>query len=125
MRTRAQESRDAALRRLTRVNHSLAAAALLGAAVVTDVVANTASGHTRAAASRGIAATRPHAVAAAHRAALHRDENSSTSESDGGSEQSAQSVQSSAPPAQSVQSSPAPAVNTASSAPVVAVSGGS
>ena len=45
MRTRAQTSRDAALRRLTRVNHSLAVAAVLGAGVITDVVAHTASGH--------------------------------------------------------------------------------
>lgn len=31
---------------MTRVNHSLAVAALVGAGVLTDVVANTASGHT-------------------------------------------------------------------------------
>ena len=46
MRTRAQTTRDAALRRLTRVNRSLAVAALVGAGVITDVVAHTASGHT-------------------------------------------------------------------------------
>jgi hypothetical protein len=45
MRTRAQASRDAALRRLTRLNHSLALAAVVGAGVVTDVVANTPAGH--------------------------------------------------------------------------------
>jgi hypothetical protein len=47
MRTRAQATRDAALRRLTRLNHTLAIAALVGTGVITDVVANTASGHTR------------------------------------------------------------------------------
>ena len=47
MRTRAQTTRDAALRRLTRVNRSLALVAVVGAGVVTDVVANTASGHAR------------------------------------------------------------------------------
>ena len=46
MRTRAQTTRDAALRRLTRVNRSIAVAALVGAGVLTDVVAHTASGHT-------------------------------------------------------------------------------
>jgi len=45
MRTRAQTNRDAALRRLTRVNHSIAVAAVIGAGVVTDLVAHTASGH--------------------------------------------------------------------------------
>ncbi|MDE3130734.1 MAG: hypothetical protein KGL16_06230, partial [Acidobacteriota bacterium] len=47
MRTRAQLSRDAALRRLTRVNHALAVAAVIAVGVITDIVANTASGHTR------------------------------------------------------------------------------
>ena len=47
MRTRAQESRDAALRRLTRVNRTLAIAAVVGTGVITDLVANTASGHAR------------------------------------------------------------------------------
>jgi hypothetical protein len=47
MRTRAQISRDAALRRLTRVNHSLAVAAVLGAGMITDIVANATSGHAR------------------------------------------------------------------------------
>jgi hypothetical protein len=51
MRTRAQVSRDAALRRLTRVNHTLAIAAVVGTGVITDLVANTASGHARAVAT--------------------------------------------------------------------------
>ena len=46
-RTRAQASRDAALRRLTRVNHGLTAAAAIGAGVLTEVIAHTASAHTR------------------------------------------------------------------------------
>lgn len=47
MRTRTQVSRDAALRRLARLNHTLAVAAVVGTGVITDAVANTASGHTR------------------------------------------------------------------------------
>jgi hypothetical protein len=47
MPTRAQTTRDAALRRLTRVNRSLALAAVVSAGVITDVVASTASGHAR------------------------------------------------------------------------------
>jgi hypothetical protein len=46
-RSRAQASRDAALRRLTRVNHGLTAAAAIGAGVLTEVIAHTASAHTR------------------------------------------------------------------------------
>ena len=47
MPTRAQASRDAALRRLARVNRALAIVAVVGTGVITDVVANTASGQTR------------------------------------------------------------------------------
>lgn len=41
MRTRAQANRDAALRRLTRINRALAAGAVISVGVLTDVVANT------------------------------------------------------------------------------------
>lgn len=45
MRTRAQQARDSALTRLTRVNRSLTAAALIGTAVLVDVIAQTPLGH--------------------------------------------------------------------------------
>jgi hypothetical protein len=115
MRTRAQASRDAALRRLTRVNRSLAIAAVVGTGVITDVVAKEASnapaanrpellvsGGTSHSAARKAAAARHRAAAATKRRAAVERKRAHTS------------------------SATAPSVSAASStAPVVAVSGGS
>lgn len=125
MRTRAQESRDAALRRLTQLNRSLAVTAVVGVGVITDVVANTASGHTRklvASESRTPAKSKPSASHVTRHTPKHTAARQSTS---------GQSVQSSAPstattPSQSSSDTSTPSVSAASSAPtVVAVSGGS
>lgn len=149
MKSRAQESRDAALRRLTRVNRSLAVAAMVGAGVITDVVANTASGHTRTGAGASsnttagakpallvsgtgaTGATAARRAAAAHAAARHR----AAARLRAAKHRKAESLQaSSAPstvtpsvsPAGSAPSTVTPSVSPASSAPaVVAVSGGS
>ncbi|HWD69623.1 MAG TPA: hypothetical protein VG293_05470 [Solirubrobacteraceae bacterium] len=150
MKTRAQQSRDAALRRLTRINRSLAVAAMVGAGVITDVVANTASGHTRTgagasssttagykpallvsgtgatgnSAARRAAAARAAAryrAAARLRAAKHsKAESLQTSSAPSTATQSSSSSSSASP------SSSSSSVSSASSAPaVVAVSGGS
>jgi hypothetical protein len=125
MRTRAQASRDAALRRLTRVNRSLAIAAVVGTGVITDVVANTASGQARSTAkeaSNAPAANKPellvsgtsHSAARKAAAARHR---------------AAAAVKRRAavePKRAQTSSATTPSVSAASStAPVVAVSGGS
>lgn len=110
MRTRAQQSRDAALRRLAHLNRSLAAAALVCTGVITDVVANTASGHARTVTTveRRPAAT-PHRANVHHHAAASEDLQSSA-----------------APSVPSTSSAPATSSLPAPSpAPVVAVSGGS
>lgn len=117
MRSRAQQSRDAALRRLAHVNRSLAAAALVCTGVITDVVANTASGH-----ARTVTTTERRPAATPHRANVHHHVTKvhhHAAESDDLQSSSAPSVPStsSAPATGSV---PAP-----SPAPVVAVSGGS
>lgn len=147
MSNRAQQSRDAALRRLSRVNRSLAAAALLGTAVITDVVANTASGHSRtgslnASAGAGYkpallvsganatgssaqrrAAARP---AARRRAAHHATGEESSASTSASTSGSSQSLQSSPAPSSVTSSSSSSSVSSASSSPaVVAVSGGS
>ena len=115
MRTRAQADRDAALRRLTRINHSLAAAAVLGVAVVTDIVAHTASGHTVTTAS-SVAATGTggvelltgpgHSRRATGRSAQVRQGSAAAASSSGSDDQSGSS--------QSLQSSFAPSTVTAS-----------
>ena len=126
MRTRAQASRDAALRRLTRVNRSLAIAAVVGTGVITDVVANTASGQARDTAKQASstpAANRPellvsgstsHSAARKAAAARHR---------------AAAAVRRRAPVERKraqTSSATSPSVSAVSStAPVVAVSGGS
>lgn len=113
MRTRAQASRDAALRRLTRLNRTLAIAAVVGTGVITDAVANTATGHAHTVATKasGVeaderpAATVTQAPTRHHTAATSSDETAASS---------------SGTPAAS-----APSVSTVQPTAVVAVSGGS
>ncbi len=132
MRTRAQASRDDALRRVTTLNRSLAVAAVLGVGVLTDVVANTATAHVRTVTNGGTGyqtalltagGSGQHASTAHHRSAT------TSSTGTGGSSSSAAS-------GQSLQSSPAPSAASSSAstaspapapapAPVVVVSGGS
>ncbi|HET9093504.1 MAG TPA: hypothetical protein VFN36_00345 [Solirubrobacteraceae bacterium] len=121
MRTRAQVSRDDALRRLVTLNRSMVVAAVIGAGVLTDVVANTASGHVRTVATGSggyqtallaAGATAKHATTAHGTATTHPGAAAGASSSGGGSS------------AQSLSSSPAPAPAPAP-APVVVVSGGS
>jgi hypothetical protein len=126
MRTRAQASRDAALRRLTRVNRSLAIAAVVGTGVITDVVANTASGQARSTAkeaSNAPAANRPELLvsggtshSAARKAAAARHRAAAATKRRAAVERKRAHT----------SSATAPSVSAASStAPVVAVSGGS
>lgn len=118
MRTRAQISRDDALRRLTRVNRSLAVAAVIAAGVITDVVANTASGHTRklVAEEPSVAPTQHRtATVARHRAAAEHRRIDAVANPPAASSSSTSS-----------SSASGSSVSAASSAPaVVAVSGGS
>jgi hypothetical protein len=144
MRTRAQISRDAALKRLTRVNHSLAVAALLGVGVMTDVVANAASGHartiTRSAETSGSGRvellTSPqrsptrkprssrHRAVAHHSSAASRTASSSPVASS--SSNSSQNLQGSSAPSSASSSSSSSSTPASSVQPtVVAVSGGS
>lgn len=138
MKTRAQQSRDAALRRLGNVNRSLAVAAVLSTGVITDVVANTASGHTRttatgAGASAGfkpaLLESGPSNTSAAGRArARHAASLRSTGHKSQTSSSSGVGASSSSSSSQSLQTSPAPSANVPPPAPaptVVAVSGGS
>jgi hypothetical protein len=137
MRTRAQISRDAALRRMTNINRSLAVAAVLGTGVITDVAANTAFGHTRtrSAASTGFqpalltsGGTATQGAAKAHRAASTHVKSPSQSQASS----SSQSLQSSSAPAPAASQSSSSGSSSSQSAPVVSaappvtvVSGGS
>ena len=120
MQTRAQANRDAALRRLTRLNRSLAVTAAVGTALVTDVVANTASGHTR----KPIDSSRRRpkrsvklASAGTHHGVAHKRAASSTA---------GKSTESSSTPSTATPSQSSPSVSAASSTqPAVVVSGGS
>jgi hypothetical protein len=138
MRTPAQVSRDAALRRLSRINRSLAIAAVVGAGVITDVVANTASGQTRTnakAASNTPATNKPEllvsggtshsaarkAAAARHRAAAAARRRTAAEHKRA---QATASTGSSASTGASASTSSSVSAGS-STAPVVAVSGGS
>ena len=118
MRTRAQASRDAALRRMAAVNRSLAVATLLGTGVVTDVVANTASGHTRRTVVEHSPSTPRPELRTPHRHATAKRTTTRAS--------AASSTPSAPAPSAPTPSAPTPSVSAVSSAPtVVAVSGGS
>ena len=153
MRTRAQNSRDAALRRLTRVNRSLALAAVVGAGVVTDVVANTAAGHATTVTKTGETTgtgrvtllTSPSSTTARkprshrHRAVAHhrrKPVTSGTAVPPAASGSATSTVQQTQPTVQqtqptvqqtqpTVQSTPQPVVQPTPQPTVVAVSGGS
>lgn len=134
MQTRAQASRDAALRRLTRVNHTLAIAAVVGTGVITDLVANTASGHAHTVATntsgldtnKGPAATVTKAPTRHHtaRRAAHHTAATSSDAAATNSDSAATSSDSAATSSGTAATS-TPPVSTVQPTAVVAVSGGS
>ncbi|MDE3132960.1 MAG: hypothetical protein KGL15_02725 [Acidobacteriota bacterium] len=127
MRTPAQASRDAALRRLTRVNRTLAIAAVVGTGVITDAVANTASGHTRtvAASTSGADTGKQPAATVTKAQTRHHTARRAVHHSAATSSGTAATSSGTAATSSGTAATSTPSVSSAQSTAVVAVSGGS
>lgn len=138
MRTRAQQRRDLALRRLTRTNRWLTAATVVATGVLVEMIARDPLGHTAEGATVNVASSQPSSTGGAshtgaggpRRSERLRSSGAPKSASSGDAAASSPSAPASAPapaPAQDQASAQAPVVVVQPVAPsaAVVVSGGS